>query len=60
VFIGATATDATEIMPTRSIIGPDSEQPYQVIGQNIGAGDKLFAQVSTGTTIAFRVTGIEY
>jgi hypothetical protein len=60
IFVGASATNATEIVPTRSITGPDSVSPFEVINHIIPAGQKLFVQVSTGTTITFRATGIEY
>ena len=60
VFVGATATAATEIIPATGLSGPDSDSPLSLINHLIPAGQKLFVQVSTGTTISFRATGIEF
>jgi allophanate hydrolase subunit 2 len=60
VFIGAGATDAKEIIPVTSVAGSQKDSPFELIGHIIPAGEKLLVQVSTGTTIAFRSTGIEF
>lgn len=60
VFIGATAVVAKEISPATPISGPDSDTPLGLITAFIPAGQKLFVQVSTGSTIAFRASGLEF
>jgi len=59
VFIGLTATDATEIIPAINMVAPSQDTPFELIGHLIPAGAKLFVQVSAANTITFRVTGIE-
>lgn len=60
VFIGGAASDANEIIPTTSVSGSDKDSPLEIIGHRIPPGDELFIQVSTGTTISIRATGIEF
>lgn len=60
VFVGDSASTANEIVPARSITGPNSSAPFELSGHYMKAGEKLFVQVSTGTTISFRATGIEF
>tara|TARA_R110000851_G_scaffold14263_1_gene48318 strand:- start:109 stop:435 length:327 start_codon:yes stop_codon:yes gene_type:complete len=60
VFIGSSAIASNEIIPARSITGPNSSSPFELAGHFIGAGEKLFVQVSSGSTIAFRASGIEF
>ena len=60
VFVGASATTAKEIIPAVGLSGPDNDSPLGLVNHFIPAGEKLFVQVSTGTTIAFRATGIEF
>jgi hypothetical protein len=60
VFVGSTATSATEIIPATSLTGPEKDSPSELMNHLIPAGQKLFVQVSTGSTISFRVTGIEF
>ncbi len=60
VFIGTTAVEANEIIPAVSVAGADKDTPFELIGHFISAGESLFFQVSTGSTIAFRSAGIEF
>ena len=60
VFVGTSASTATEIIPETSIAGPGKDTPLELISHLIPAGSSLFVQVSTATTIAFRATGIEF
>lgn len=60
VFVGATAVVAKEIVPATRISGPNNDSPLELMNHFIPAGDKLFVQVSTGTTISFRASGIEF
>ena len=60
VFIGASASNATEIIPARGLGGNESKTPFELIGHLIPTGQKLFVQVSTGTTGTFRAAGIEF
>jgi hypothetical protein len=60
VFIGATATDAKEIIPETRVAGSGKDSPFELIGQRVPPGESIFVQPSTGTTIAFRSTGIEF
>ena len=60
VFVGASAIDATEIIPATGLTGPDNDSPFGLINHLILPGESLFVQVSTGTTIAFRATGIAF
>ena len=60
VFVGASAATASEVIPEVSISGPGSDSPLELMNHLIPAGQKLFVQVSTGTTISFRATGIEF
>ena len=59
VFVGATAIAAKEIIPATSIRGPDNDSPLGIIGHLVPAGEKIFVQISTGTTITVRATGTE-
>lgn len=59
VFIGATAIAAKEIIPATGIRGPDNDSPLGIIGHLVPAGEKIFVQISTGTTITVRATGTE-
>ena len=60
VFVGLTASTAAEIIPARSITGPNSSSPLELVNHFIPPGEKVFVQVSTGTTISFRASGIEF
>lgn len=60
VFIGATAVAAKEIIQSTSIAGPGQDSPLELINHFITPGDKIFVQVSTGTTIVIRASGIEF
>jgi hypothetical protein len=60
VFIGETAIAENEIIPAVSLAGPVSDSPPEIINHFIPAGQKVFIQVSTGTTISFRMSGIEF
>jgi hypothetical protein len=59
-FIGATATDATRIIALKSITGPNEDLGGALINHVIPAGQKLFIQVSTGTSFSFRCSGIQF
>lgn len=59
-FIGATATDATKVISAKSITGPNEDLGAALINQVIPAGQSLFIQVSTGTTISFRCSGVQF
>jgi len=59
VFIGASAIDANEIIPATSI-SREASTPAELINHLIPPGSKLFVQVSTGTAITFRATGVEF
>lgn len=60
VFVGPTATTAKEIIPATGLRGPANDAPFGLINHLIPPTEKLFVQVSTGSTIAFRATGIEF
>ena len=60
VFVGTTAIAAKEIIPATRISGPGKDSPLELVSHLIPAGSKIFVQVSTGTTISFRATGIEF
>ena len=60
VFVGTSAATATEIVPAESITGPNRDTPLELINHLIPAGSSLFTQVSTGPTITFRASGIEF
>lgn len=60
VFVGATAAAAKEIIQAVAIAGPDQDSPLELINHFIPAGDKIFVQVSTGSTIVVRASGIEF
>lgn len=60
VFIGATAVVAKEVIPATPISGPDHDTPLGLITAFIPPGEKLFVQVSTTLTIAFRASGLEF
>jgi len=60
VFVGATAVDAKEIIPATRVAGSEKDSPFELIGQRVPPGEKIFVQVSTLTTITFRSTGIEF
>ena len=60
VFVGAAATTSKEIITATGIAGPGKDSPLELINHLIPPGDKLFVQVSTGTTISFRATGVEF
>lgn len=60
VFIGATAVAAKEIIQATAIAGPDQDSPLEIINHFITPGEKIFVQVSTGTTIVIRASGIEF
>jgi len=60
VFIGATAVAAKEIIQARSIQGPGEDSPLELMNHLVSPGDKIFVQVSTGSTITVRATGIEF
>ena len=59
VFVGATAVAAKEIIPAIGLKGPDNDSPFTIIGHLVPAGEKIFVQISTGTTITIRATGKE-
>ena len=60
VFIGLTAVAAKEIIQATPIRGPDQDSPLELINHFIPPGQKIFVQVSTGSTITDRATGIEF
>jgi hypothetical protein len=60
VFIGLTATTAKRIIQLNPVSGPGQDSPLELINHFIPAGQKLFVQVSTGTTITIRASGIEF
>jgi hypothetical protein len=60
VFVGATAVAAKEIIQATPIRGPGQDSPLELINHLIPTGQKLFVQVSTGSTITVRATGIEF
>lgn len=59
-FIGATATADTRIIALKSITGPNEDLGAALINQVIPAGQSLFIQVSTGSTISFRCSGVQF
>ena len=60
VFIGATAVAAKEIIQATAVAGPGQDSPLELINHFITPGDKIFVQVSTGSTIVVRASGIEF
>jgi len=60
VFIGDAATAENEIIPATSLGGPAKDSPLELINHLIPAGEKMFVQVSTGSTISFRATGVNF
>lgn len=60
VFIGATAAAAKEIIQATALAGPGQDSPLELINHFIPAGQKVFVQVSTGSTIVVRSSGIEF
>ena len=60
VFVGLTAVAAKEIIQAVAITGPDQDSPLELVNHFIPAGDKIFVQVSTGSTIVVRASGIEF
>ena len=60
VFVGDSSVTAKEIIPARSVAGPNADSPFELINQRIPPGQKLFVQVSVASTIAFRATGLEF
>lgn len=60
VFVGTTAITAKEIIPATTITGPNDDTPLGLINHRIPPSSKLFVQSSTGTTISYRASGIEF
>ena len=59
VYYGAASGVITKLIPLVSLTGPDSSTPADMINVFIPAGDNLYVQVTTGTTIKFSASGIE-
>ena len=60
IFIGTAATVVNEIVPDKKIKGPAEDANLVTIDQFVPAGSSIFVKVSTGTTITFRASGIEF
>ena len=60
VFIGATAATAKKIIQLNPVKGPGQDSPLELINHFIPAGQKIFVQVTTGSTIVVRASGIEF
>jgi len=60
VFVGSSAVAAKEIIQAVAIQGPDQNSPLELINHFVTAGDSIFVQVSTGSTIVVRASGIEF
>jgi hypothetical protein len=60
VFVGSSAVAAKEIIQAVAIAGPGQDSPLELINHFVPAGDSIFVQVSTGSTIVIRASGIEF
>lgn len=59
-YIGASATAVTQVIASKSITGGGEDLGSALINQVIPAGQSLFIEVSTGTTITFRCSGVQF
>jgi hypothetical protein len=59
-YIGTSATAVTQVIAGKSITGPNEDLGSALINQIIPAGQSLFVKVSTGTTITFRCSGVQF
>lgn len=57
---GGSADLTNKLIDAKSLTAPASDVPAEVQNHMIPAGGTLQVKVSTGTTIAFRATGIEF
>ena len=57
---GGSADLTNKLIDAKSLASPASDVPAQVQNHLIPAGGTLEVKVSTGTTIAFRASGIEF
>jgi hypothetical protein len=57
---GESASDSNRLIKEKGVAADDVNVPLAIQNHLIPAGGELQVKVSTGTTIAFRATGIEF
>lgn len=57
---GGSADSTNKIIPSSSLAPYTNESPPEVQNQLIPPGGQLYVQVSTASTINFRITGIQF
>ena len=60
VFVGTTAVAANEIIQATAVRGAGQDSPLELINHLIPANHSIFVQISTGSTITVRASGIEF
>jgi len=62
VFVTPSGTTASsnKIVPSNAVLGNDTDTHPDIINHLVPPGGTIVLQVSTGNTVAFRVTGIEF
>lgn len=55
-----TTASSNKIVPSNAVLGNDNDTHPDLVNHLIPPGGTIDVQVSTGATVAFRVTGIEF